>query len=529
MSTPSEQNLTSILSISISSFNEKYVDGKTVTFYQLQLTSNITKTSWTLEKRYSDFKNLHTSLKALIPNVPSIPSTTFFRVSSIDALTKRRIELEKFIQECVFRKEILMNQLTKDFLEIEKNAPELIGNEVIKKYEYTRCPLGVRGFILLPHREIFLLCCSDMNIMSRADSMISNISMPWDKSNDTKVPLGAAFVYQCKPDPKKKEDYIIHKIWVRSYPIQTGVISWDDIDEMYCVGNDDGAIYLYKHKEGSKYTDFDSVAELRYHRNRVMGVAYDSKTKCLYSCSTDRTFYVCDLSSSQNAYSLVCSSDAGYTNLEYDQKNNRVFLTDEYGVLSCFITTSYPPMQVLNLYTTSNNSIRAFHVDYINKYIFTGSVNGMICIMNLGDPGKEKFISQISSFQITNMKIRVCKYNKNGHVLMTGDEVGRVTIWSLKTGKPIYMWEAHPKSAITTLFFEQKENLLWTGGKDKCIRVWKLPEKFESSEVSNFQSEGIQQITESLAIMKIEKASKKNGEDYDSSDDDLNGWDFRPY
>jgi hypothetical protein len=47
--------------------------------------------------------------------------------------------------------------------------------------------------------------------------------------------------------------------------------------------------------------------------------------------------------------------------------------------------------------------------------------------------------------------------------------------------------------------------------------------------VSNFQSEGIQQITESLAIMKIEKASKKNGEDYDSSDDDLNGWDFRPY
>ena len=153
----------------------------------------------------------------------------------------------------------------------------------------------------------------------------------------------------------------------------------------------------------------------------------------------------------------------------------------------------------------------------------------MICIMNLGDPGKEKFISQNSSFQISNMKIRVCKYNKNGHVLMTGDEIGRVIIQSLKTGKPIYKWETYPKNAFTTLFFEQKENLLWTGGKDKCIRVWKLPEKFESSEVSNFQSEGIQQITESLAIMKIEKASKKNGEDYDSSDDDLNGWDFRPY
>ena len=47
--------------------------------------------------------------------------------------------------------------------------------------------------------------------------------------------------------------------------------------------------------------------------------------------------------------------------------------------------------------------------------------------------------------------------------------------------------------------------------------------------MSNFQSEGIQQIPESSAIMKIEKANKKNGEDYDSSDNDLNGWDFRPY
>ena len=529
MSSPQEQNLTSILSVSIPSFSEKYVDGKSVTFYQIQLISNISKNSWNLDKRYTDFKNLHASLKSLIPNIPSIPATTFFRVSSLDALTKRKNELEKFIKECVERREILMNQITKDFFEIDKNAPELIGNEVIKQFEYTRCPLGVRGFILLPHREIFLLCCSDMNLMSRADSYISNISLPWDKGGDTKVPLGAAFVYQCKPDPKKKGDYIIHKIWVRSYPIQTGVISWDDIEEIYSVGNDDGTIYLYKHKEGSKYTEFDTLVQLSYHKNRVMGLAYDSKNKFLYSCSTDRTFYVCDLNSGHNSYILVAASDAGYTNLEYDSKNNRIFLTDEIGILSCFITTSYPPMQVLNLYTTSNSSIRAFHVDYINKYIFTGSVNGKICIMNLGDVGKEKFISQISSFNITNMKIRVCKYNKNGHVLMTGDEVGRVTIWSLKTGQPIYMWEAHPKNAITTMHFEQNENLLWTGGKDKCIRVWKLPEKFESAEVSNFQSEGIQQITQGLAIMKIEKATRKEGEDFDSSDDDLNGWDFRTY
>jgi hypothetical protein len=45
MSSPQEQNLTSILAISIPSFSEKYVDGKSVTFYQIQLISNISKNS----------------------------------------------------------------------------------------------------------------------------------------------------------------------------------------------------------------------------------------------------------------------------------------------------------------------------------------------------------------------------------------------------------------------------------------------------------------------------------------------------
>ena len=91
-----------------------------------------------------------------------------------------------------------MNQITKDFFEIEKNAPELIGNEVIKQFEYTRCPLGVRGFILLPHREIFLLCCSDMNLMSRADSYIFNIILLWDTCGYTYISLVVVFFYYCK-------------------------------------------------------------------------------------------------------------------------------------------------------------------------------------------------------------------------------------------------------------------------------------------------------------------------------------------
>ena len=49
---------------------------------------------------------------------------------------------------------------------------------------------------------------------------------------------------------------------------------------------------------------------------------------------------------------------------------------------------------------------------------------------------------------LSNDKIVQNKKNE----LITGDQVGRVTVWSLKSGKPIYLWEAHPKSAITQMW-----------------------------------------------------------------------------
>ena len=48
----------------------------------------------------------------------------------------------------------------------------------------------------------------------------------------------------------------------------------------------------------------------------------------------------------------------------------------------------------------------------------------------------------------------------NNYQLITGDENGRITIWNLKTGKPIYLWEAHPKSAITKIWYQPEYHIL---------------------------------------------------------------------
>ena len=522
-----DSNLTAILGIQVLSYSEKYVDGKTATFYLLELKSNVTQKTWNIEKRYSEFKTIHDKLHKLFPRLPTIPGITLFRVTSEEGLNKRKELLQLFLRECVQRRDILQNEDFQKFLDLEKYAPEIVGNNVTQIYDYKKCPLGVRSFIIVPHREIMLVCCSNMNIISRTNVTLANLAFGGLKGEECKILMGAAFIYQCKPD--KKEIYIIHKIWAKAYSTQTGVIYWDDVNELYCVGLDDGRIYVYKPIPKTHYLKMNQFCELTFHTDRIMGLGLEPKSYILYSCSTDRTFFASDLSKNPPDNLLINSSVSGYTNMELDVPNQRIFLTNETGEFSVYSLKTYPPVLVRNLQTSSLSSIRAFHIDYKNSYIFTGNVGGKICILNLPQAGKEKFISEISNFGVGEQKIRVCRNDPDNYQLITGDQNGRVTIWNLKTGKPIYLWEAHPKSAITQMWYQNDLHILWTGGKDLKIKMWQLPEKWVSEEVDTFETTEVKNIISKITEEKIEKLNKKKEDDDDDSDDDLNGWCYRKY
>ena len=68
--------------------------------------------------------------------------------------------------------------------------------------------------------------------------------------------------------------------------------------------------------------------------------------------------------------------------------------------------------------------------------MFTCNTSGGISVFDLNLPGKEKMINEISNFG-TKAKLRVIKYDSEENQLFTGDEAGRITVWSLKTGSPI--------------------------------------------------------------------------------------------
>ena len=173
----------STIEISINEFGEKYIDGKTVTFYKVEIYDNYSKESWILEKRYSEIDLLHKTLAKLYPNIPPMPGKTLFKVKDRDQLEKRKKQLETFLKECAKRKDIESNDNFKNFLELDKHSPDLTYNAPSIVYENNELPQGIRDFHFFQEASIMYIVCCDMKIASRLDAYVTNVNLPWEKKN----------------------------------------------------------------------------------------------------------------------------------------------------------------------------------------------------------------------------------------------------------------------------------------------------------------------------------------------------------
>ena len=78
--------------------------------------------------------------------------------------------------------------------------------------------------------------------------------------------------------------------------------------------------------------------------------------------------------------------------------------------------------------------------------------------------------------------------------------------------------------AITQIQFQKNERLLWTGGKDLRIKLWKLPEKWVSEEAELFDKEEKYALAAKISEEKIEKQKADEDGSIHSDDDEITGW-----
>ena len=512
-----EQMITSSIMIDIPTYTKKPVNSDLKVFYEVNVYDNYSHKKWTLLKRYSNFYTLYQELIILISDVPILPGKTILKVTDEEDIKQRRIQLESFLSECVKRKDILSTECFIKFLEVDKFSPNINFNSpnIINTLEHL--PFGVRDFFYFQEENILFIGCSEMNIVYRVNSYISNYK-PWNK-NQIKT-VGIIMTYQINLKSNKIDEQFIKK-WEQNFGEQIGSINFNIEKNLLMIGLDTGRLITYKTGVESHYSTYVEALNIKPHTKRIMGLDYDEAKNVVYSCSSDKKFIMSYLNGS-NQNILIDTNIAGYTNLKFDKKNKRIFLTNEIGQLLIFITGEDIPVCVNTINTHTKNTIRGLNAQPKSDYLFTATIKGDISVMDLDTPGREKYIEETSYFG-GNIPIRVIMFNDENNELITGDQKGKITIWSLKIGKTIFAWKGHER-AITQMFYDSGKKLLITGGKDKKIIFWKLPENWENEEFKQFEKEEIKNLNDTIAMLKLQKALEKNSDSDDT--DSLDGWDL---
>ena len=133
--------LTSPVRVAVPSFKS---DSSAV-FFCVQLESNDNK--WYVDKRFSEFDNLLKELKNY-HSLPSLPSKSFFKMNEKELETRRK-GLESFLQKVVVRNDLMNSDPIKHFLQLDKNASEMMVNppKLALEYSIGGQSKGIRDYI----------------------------------------------------------------------------------------------------------------------------------------------------------------------------------------------------------------------------------------------------------------------------------------------------------------------------------------------------------------------------------------------
>ena len=555
-----QSNLTvnSILQVDVPSFEDKIVNNKSETFYLIIIKNLYNQARWKLEKTYQDFLALNASLTKLLPSVPLFGKNKSFFKSAKDynTIVQRKIEIFEYLSECVGRKDIISNKSFSNFIELEKNFPELLYNspdfiDIVKE-----SPMTITDIQYLEKKNIIISILSDLEISSRMDSYMKSGELLNFKKEENpsqemsrndlgdddakKNKVGAFCVYKLIVYKNKKNELKVklEKIFVKYFTEITGSLFYDDKKNFFMLGLMSGRVLFYKVAPDSGFSQFDFVEELKYHSSKVTGVAIDPDNNTLFSCDDSGNFYfgVLDMIHKKNYYpKLINQASKGYSKLYYEKENERLYLSTINGHLEVYLTSSSSPTFVKDIITnTSFNYALNDLVPYMLKhYLFSCSDKGNISVFDLGKSGQEKTTKELSYFNYYDAKFQMKSiiYDSDTNQIITGDDNGRIIFWSLKYGKPIHVTRVSRKKKCVMLVrfvenSEEKNKLLFVSCMDNSVYFIRLPLKWlNNDEVEKYELIEIKSRSDLDAMMKIQDLLEKN-EDYNSDEDSLNGWDY---
>ena len=508
-----------------------------IEFYKINIADNYHKKSWIIEKDSSDFIMLYNKLSLSYCEVPPLPPKNILNLFDAESVNSKKEIYQHFLSICVNRKDLYSTLEFKNFIELKNNSPELFGNEptLFSSIEFLPESITDIKYMEFNLEKISLLIIStaEMGVKDiKTNEEFLNFINPKHNSNENIVNnsniLGMTMIFQIIKNEGGNYDFI--QIWQRKFKTRNTCLYCDKLTKTIFIGREDGFVSVYKMNINQNNIELELNIELKNHFSRIVDIWHEPTRGKMYTISTDRRFVSCDININSKMLEINRSVH-NYSKFCIDIEKNRIFTATEGGIIEIF-SIDPNPKKVGKIRVSGAGHITDLFYDKNNSRLLSCDKNGKISIFEIGDIGKEKISLEISQFGFKNSFCSI-QYDNNKKEIITGDNTGKITIWNIKTGEPIYSFVSHEIMPLNCLVYLIDKQLIISGGVDKSIKIWKIPQFWFDEKIEKYEKEELVKINNELRKKRIqmEKIIEGNNEvnyesDISENEEELNGWNY---
>lgn len=425
---------------------------------------------WILSKRYSDFHTLHKTLSKYSRSLPDLPGKTYvpswLADPSQEIIDERQNALECYLCGILKQSVVLRSAAFHQFFELKQNKIEVLADGVVPQLKFTlnEPRFGLNDLAYDSFNGVLLSVCQDADMLSRTNTFLTNIKLPWEKSVGNELPLGVLNVWS------QNESGAWDVSAFKDFDSKASAIAWDPPRFRAFVGFESGEIKIFEIKQ--PYTRITELKSIFHHTARVSSLIYDNITDLLISSSRDKTvsLYHVEADALRSSVSL---SESWIMSMVFDSVNHQLFCGTYSGTIHIIDIIQH---EVRPVHTLDDHSscARALYYHPDQMYLFSGAFDGTAYVYQVGEKGKEYLKSRPLAVMRDGPKSKIksivfCAFNRQ---IVTGHDNGLIACWNSGSGALDAVIPAHDKAVVSLKYLDGSKTLV-SGSRDGNVRFWK--------------------------------------------------------
>ena len=523
--------------------NEK--TGKPEMIFEVDVVSEISKKTWTLNHTLEDFKNLIYNISSICLNIPEFNG---FQILNKEQTSSKIIEaLQNFtdyIKSISYRGDIVNSRYFIDFFGLENHFENLDKFEPKPIFHIDNLNYEVSDIVFLENSNILIISCATNFERSAMDSVKF-----WKK----KEKAGEILIYKLNKSNstsinKNNKENINYINVGPSHSLINSIKKETEISRLYLspnnkyliVGYFDGNIEIYQISDDQSAISTQVISllikiEVNQNKKRILGIGMNPLTNYIYTaCYKDNKIGVSFIDS-KNMIQSIIGGESELVGFSYLYKNN--FLNDIVITLDIngrlIIGTIKNDNKNIELLFVSLNqlaSISLFKVNWDYNHIYIGDKDGEIDVLNVIFQNNDIKVQRVFSASLTKdisnkakltkmilgnypYKIKDVDYNPNKKELFIALHNGTIQIYShFKNFAECVLYENI--RYLNKIIFNKTKSILFTGGVEKDVYGYYIPayyctemsRKLQNANLYNFMND-IKLIKNSIG--KINENHKK--------------------